>query len=98
MHEDRDVVLNGVQTRSKLVYGPQWDFDRALCSTDGRDANPVMWRSNTGDLGTDFFNYPWWFRLFGDIDFYQKYIDRWVELRRGVSVSYTHLRAHETPE
>ena len=84
MHKDRDVVMNGVQTRSKLIYGPQWDFDRTLDSTDGRDANPVTWRSTVPDLGTDFFNYPWWFKLFGDIDFYQKYIDRWVELRRGV--------------
>ena len=67
----------------KLLYGPIWDFDRALSSTDGRDANPATWRSQSGDLGTDFFNYLWWNRMFTDPDFYQKYIDRWVELRRG---------------
>jgi hypothetical protein len=73
MHKDRDVVLNGVQTRSKLVYGPQWDFDRALASTDGRDANPVMWRSNSGDLGNRLFQLPvvvqtlWRYRLLPEV-------------------------------
>ena len=67
----------------KIVFGPVWDVDRGLSSTDGRDANPATWRSQTGDLGTDFFNYTWWNRLFTDPDFYQRYIDRWVELRRG---------------
>lgn len=67
----------------KLAFGPVWDVDRGLSSTDGRDANPATWRSQTGDKGTDFFNYTWWNRLFTDPDFYQRYIDRWVELRRG---------------
>ncbi len=67
----------------KIAFGPVWDVDRGLSSTDGRDANPATWRSQTGDLGTDFFNYIWWVRLFTDADFYQRYIDRWVELRRG---------------
>ena len=40
-----------------------------------------MWRAETGDRGTDFFNYSWWNRLFNDIDFFQRYIDRWQELR-----------------
>lgn len=66
----------------KLHFGPLWDFDRALNSTDGRDANPRVWRSQVSDLGTDFFNYPWWGRLFTDPDFYQAYIDRYQELRR----------------
>ncbi|MHA3773562.1 DUF7453 family protein [Verrucomicrobiota bacterium sgz303538] len=73
MHKDRG---------GKIVYGPIWDFDRTLCSTDGRDTNPATWRSQTGDLGTDFFNYTWWNRLFSDMDFYQAYIDRWAELRK----------------
>lgn len=30
----------------KIVWGPHWDFDRALGSNDGRDANPRHW--NTG--------------------------------------------------
>lgn len=69
----------------KLVAGPVWDFDRAFESTDVRDDNPAIWRSaSMPDQGTDFFNYPWWGKMFTDPNFYQKYIDRWVELRRGV--------------
>ncbi|MDF1859946.1 MAG: lamin tail domain-containing protein [Verrucomicrobiales bacterium] len=63
----------------KITFGPIWDFDRALSSNDGRDDNPWVWRNGGG---TDFFNYGWWNRLFSDIDFFQKYIDRWQELRR----------------
>lgn len=66
----------------KLVFGPIWDFDRALGSTDGRDSNPRVWRSASGDRGTDFFNYPWWSDMFRDLDFWQRYIDRYQELRR----------------
>lgn len=72
LHKDRG---------GKLVYGPVWDFDRAICSNDGRDSNPTTWRSISGE-DTDFFNYTWWKQLFSDIDFYQRYIDRWSELRR----------------
>ncbi len=64
----------------KLEMGPIWDFDRSMGSTDGRDANPKVWRG--GGDGTDFFNYPWWWRLFTDIDFFQRYIDRWQELKK----------------
>jgi hypothetical protein len=46
----------------KIVFGPHWDFDRALGSTDGRDAKPRVW--NTGP----FFS-GWWTRLFRDPDF-----------------------------
>jgi len=70
------------QRGGKLHFGPLWDFDRALYSTDGRDAQANIWRSNVGDGGTDFFNYPWWDRLFTDPDFFQTYIDRYQELRR----------------
>ena len=69
------------ERNGKLFFGPIWDFDRSLDSTDGRDANPRVWRSQTQDLGTDFFNYPWWGELFNDIDFWQKWIDRWEDLR-----------------
>ena len=58
-----------------LSFGPHWDFDRALGSTDGRDANPRMW--NTGP----FFSATWWSRLFADPDFWQAWVDRWQELR-----------------
>ena len=65
-----------------LHFGPLWDFDRALGSTDGRDANPRVWRSSSGDGGTDFFNYTWWDRLFRDPDFFQDYVDRYQQLRK----------------
>lgn len=73
----------------KLSFGPLWDFDRALGSTDGRDSNPRLWRSDRGDLGTDMFNSapifsnPWFSQMFQDPDFWQRWIDRWQELRRG---------------
>ena len=87
--------LSGYWTKDrsgKIFPGPIWDFDRALSSTDGRDSNPLVWRSASGDLGTDFFNYPWWTRLFRDPDFYQKYIDRWQEIRTG-ALSRSNLEA-----
>jgi hypothetical protein len=65
-----------------LHFGPLWDFDRSLGSTDGRDSNPRVWRSSTSDGGTDFFNYTWWDRLFRDPDFFQDYIDRYQSLRK----------------
>jgi len=54
----------------KIHFGPIWDFDRTLGSTDGRDSNPRVWRSQSSDLGTDFFNYPWWDRVFRDPEFF----------------------------
>jgi hypothetical protein len=78
--------LSGYWTKergAKMAPAPIWDYDRTMSSTDGRDANPAVWRSTVPDFGTDFFNYIWWNRLFLDIDFYQKVIDRWQLLRRG---------------
>ena len=71
----------------KITFGPLWDFDRTLGSTDGRDAAPRRWRSAVPDYGTDFFNpdpiYPnsWYGRMSRDIDFWQKWVDRYQELR-----------------
>lgn len=73
----------------RIEMGPIWDFDRALGSTDGRDSAPRVWRSAVPDYGTDMFNSdwifpnPWYSRMFRDIDFWQAWIDRWQELRRG---------------
>lgn len=57
-----------------IVFGPHWDFDRALGSTDGRDNNPRMW------LTGQFFS-GWWNRVCRDPDFWQRWIDRYQELR-----------------
>ena len=87
LHKDRG---------GKLVYGPVWDVDRGLSSTDGRDANPAVWG--------DFYNHWWFPRLFSDPDFYQRSIDRWVELRRthfsptSVNALIDTLNAEVTPE
>jgi len=70
----------------KIVCGPHWDFDRALGSTDSRDANPRQW-----DTGP-FFGGAWWPRLFTDLDFWQLWVDRWQELR-GTHFSVTNLNA-----
>ncbi len=67
----------------RIEMGPVWDCDRCLGSTDGRDAQPRTWRSTSGDSGTDFFNYPWWGRLFADTNFMQLYVDRYQEFRKG---------------
>ena len=78
LHKDRD---------GKLAYGPVWDFDRALNSTDGRDKDPFVWRSETGDRGTNFFGsgggMQWLAPLFQkDINWWQHYIDSWDVLRK----------------
>jgi len=77
----------------KITFGPQWDFDRALNSTDGRDSNPRVWSASNGS-GTDFFNettQAWWGRLFQDVDFFQQWVDRYQELRGGGHFSTTNL-------
>lgn len=67
-----------------LRFGPHWDFDRALGSTDGRDANPRIW--STGP----FFSAAWWSRLFQDKDFWQRWVDRW-QARRADHFSQANL-------
>lgn len=67
----------------KLTAGPVWDFDRCMDSTDGRDNNYNTWRGETGDLGTDFFRYPWYNEMFADRNFWQAWIDRLDEMRHG---------------
>jgi len=74
----------GKRRGGKLEFGPLWDFDRALGSLDGRDANPATWTSTVGDRGTDFFNFSWWGQMFTDPEFFQAYIDRYQELRAGL--------------
>ena len=78
LHKDRD---------KRIEFGPAWDCDRCMGSTDGRELQPRTW-TGSGDR-TDFFNIggsfpnPWYARLFRDLDFWQKYVDRYQELRQG---------------
>lgn len=57
---------------------------RETTATDGRDFSPFYWRAPISDYGTDFFNYPWWGQMFSDIDFWQRWIDRYEDLRMGL--------------
>src|SRR6266480_518519 len=72
MHKDR---------LGKLKMDPIWDWNLSFGNANyanGWLTNGWYW-SQTG--GTD---YPWFARLFQDPDFYQRYIDRWGELRRNI--------------
>ena len=60
----------------KITFGPHWDFDRALGSTDGRDANPRLWQTGP------FFSSPWWSRVCRDLEFWQRWVDRYQTLRQ----------------
>ena len=71
---------------SKLEYGPPWDCDRCMESTDSRDDQPDEWYDPGG---TDFFTDDtysdiWFQKLFKDSHFWQAYIDRWHELRQTI--------------
>jgi hypothetical protein len=73
----------------KITMGPLWDFDLGLGSSrfDARPFNPRSWRGITYDGSTDYFNASqyfnnaWYHRMFTDPDFWQRYIDRYQELR-----------------
>jgi len=80
----------------KITAGPIWDFDRAEGSTDGRDFNWGTWRGDTGDLGTDFFHYPWFNEMFRDPNYWQMFIDRYHAWRQGPwSTAAIHARIDE---
>ena len=67
----------------KLIFGPHWDFDRALGSTDGRDANPRNWISGPVFAG-------WFGQLFQDTEAWQRWVDRFQQLRTNqLSLRYT---------
>ena len=71
----------------KIAMGPIWDTDRALESADDRDDNPNVWRSESGDRGTDFFgntSQEWWGDLFQNTSFWQSYVDQWQDLRLNI--------------
>ncbi len=82
----------------KLAMGPVFDFDRAMGSTDGRDRNPLTWRGDVPDYGTDYFHNagiftPNYFQpMFQDPNFWQAIIDRYEDLRKGV-LSTAHVHA-----
>ena len=84
----------------KIEMGPIWDHDRAegtgdSVNNDFRAFSPRTWIGGAPlgggtDYGTDFFNAnnvfgnPWYLRLFNDPNFWQRWIDRYQELRQTV--------------
>lgn len=76
----------------RLISGPLWDFDRSMGSTDGRDIDPLTWRGTAGDGGTNYFHHGYYDRLFNDPVFWQLWVDRLGELRRG-ALSTGHVHA-----
>lgn len=92
----------------KIEMGPVWDFDRSMGTSAGSDWrawNPRSWIASNplgsptgGDYGTDYFNpagvfsNPWYGQLVKDPDFWQKWIDRYQELR-GTKLSTNSLFA-----
>jgi hypothetical protein len=67
----------------KLTAGPVWDFDRSSGSEGGSVAEAEGWILY-GTNHNRIFNYGWWGPLFKDLNFKQKWIDRWQELRETV--------------
>jgi hypothetical protein len=64
----------------RIAMGPIWDYNLTLGNADYSNGYiPTGWYY-TGVGDTD---YPWYRRLFTDVDFNQQYIDRWAEIRRG---------------
>lgn len=67
----------------KLIFGPHWDFDRALGSTDGRDSNPRSWTSGPVFAG-------WFGQILQDTEAWQRWVDRFQQLRTNqLSLRYT---------
>jgi hypothetical protein len=59
--------------------GPLWDFDRTMGNdSDSRAANPRTFIPQS----VNYLTYGWWGRLFTDVDFAQRWVDRYQELRR----------------
>ncbi len=76
----------------KLTPGSIWDFDRAEGSTDGRDFDYATWAGG-------FFTYPWYNEMFRDPNFWQAWIDRLEDMRRGpFATAHVHKRIDEFAE
>lgn len=65
----------------KLTMGPIWDYNLSMGNANylAGDVPSGWYWSQLGDN-----DYPWYRRLFQDVNFQQRYTDRWTELRQGV--------------
>ncbi len=91
IYKDRDTI------DGRLMQGPLWDCDRCLGTggtttpnADNRAFSPLFWRLPATDVntdnGTDFFGVSnvgvnWFRALFRDPNFWQRFIDRYEQLR-----------------
>lgn len=90
-YKDRDgKLMQGPPWDCDRCLGTGGGGAGATPSTDSRPFNPRVWRVPTtsvgADNGTDFFGrsdvgVDWWDRLFRDNEFWQRWIDRYQELR-----------------
>jgi len=63
----------------KLVMGPIWDYNLSMGNANYLQGElPAGWYYP--QLGGS--DYPWYARLFQDVEFQQRYIDRWTDLRK----------------
>ena len=63
----------------KLIMGPTWDYDQSMADSAVKPAEQA--RKSPEDWHR-FTYFDWWGRLFQDLDFEQKWIDRYQELRQ----------------
>lgn len=81
-----------IPRNGRITMGPLWDLDisQGASKGDARPFNARSWRGIDYDSSTDFFNYSqyynnaWYGRMFTDPDFWQRYIDRYQELRQNL--------------
>lgn len=104
-YKERDKA--GYPGSGKLKQGPLWDFDRTqgTGAVDPRPFNPRQWkRPISGDQGTDMFGnndnttgtrlgVRWWWQLFHDPDFWQRWVDKWQDLRENGLYQTTNVMA-----
>ncbi len=84
----------GALEGGRIEWGPIWDFDRSMGSTDSRDDNWAIWYGPPDS--SKYFDYdgryPWWNRLWQDVDARQRWRDRWHMFRQG-PLSTAHIMA-----
>ncbi|OHB79442.1 MAG: hypothetical protein A2W31_01295, partial [Planctomycetes bacterium RBG_16_64_10] len=78
----------------KMEMGPIWDFDRSLGYEDTPGNAPDIWREPVAN--NKLFLEPPWIYLFEDPNFWQKWTDRWFELRQDVFSNENLFRTIDT--
>lgn len=84
-----------IERGEKLQMGPLWDYNWALGNVNYAEGGDIPgyrtdgWNlSYTGNLN----GWPhWWRRLDQDTEYWQRFIDRWTELRQGMLADESYL-------